>query len=155
MLVLILGACQLVYGACDRMVKRHKLNIIGSKEKVLQGTAGSDETDRGRLFVVTPRLSPANHFVSHIFLTSPPVNDTGKYYRNTLLPVIDADSTHTSDELIQCSLASDPTPTCFSGQGYLVGTSGLSACIQINPNKPQQRRKHFGVHIDRTKQRLL
>lgn len=78
------------------------------------------------MFVVTPRLSPANHFVSHISLTSPPVNDTGKYYRNTLLPVIDTDSTHTSDELIQCSLASDPRPTCSSGQGCLVDTSSLS-----------------------------
>lgn len=57
MLVLILGAYQLVYGACDRMVKWCTLNNeitqallkrqqIGSKEKVLQETAGSDETDR-------------------------------------------------------------------------------------------------------------
>lgn len=69
------------------------------------------------MFVVTPRLSPANHFVCHIFLTSPPVNDTGKYYKNTLLPVIDADSTRTSDELTPVITCKRPKTSLFQRTG--------------------------------------
>lgn len=152
LIIIMLGLNRAAYqqtpanGLCDGTVKQSTLNNLLTHAFLKSTSAASRRYCRGRPGTMRPKAGrkhprssslhislPESYFVSHNFLTCPPVTDTGN--DAFVLPVIGAGIVYFSDEPLQSSLAGGKTfsfcPQQRSNQPKPAGsnTQGFSSAV--------------------------